>query len=100
LADKNGWKGWALAVVTALLVGGGGVGLFSNAAIQALEVKHDDEIKLLEEKHEKDTKEAKSIRDRDYDVIMEMSRVIVRIDTNAIATMELVKEINRELRER
>jgi len=68
--NGNGWKGWALAILTAFILGGGLSSLVAKANVDALEMKHDKEIEQIELRSEKD-----------YDIIMEMSNRLVRIET-------------------
>jgi len=66
----NGRWYQVVLVLIGLIAGGGLSTAISSARIAKLEAKHDREMK-----------ESDKIRDRDYDVIMEMSRALVRIET-------------------
>lgn len=100
MAEKNGngWKGWALAAMTTLIIGfiiGGGVtGFVGYTKDTALAT----EIKELEETHEKDTKEAKEIRNADYNVLMEMSNALIEVRTNQKTLITLLEEVREEQR--
>jgi len=72
--EMNGRWYQVVLVLIGLIVGGGLSTAISSARISKLEAKHDREMK-----------DAENIRDRDYDVIMEMSRTLVRIETKVDA---------------
>ncbi len=73
----SGWKGFALAAVTGVLLGGGVSGFYADAKIQEVEDKLDAEVLRLELRD-----------DKDYDVLMEISRALVRIETKVDALQE------------
>lgn len=81
MAERNGWKGWALAAVTGLLVGSGSIGAIGHAQYTALEDRLGNEITKLEERLDTEIEKVEIRNDKDYEVIMEISRAVVRIET-------------------
>ena len=69
-SNGNGWKGWALAAVTGVLLGDGVSSFVAKADVGKLELKHDREVAEIETR-----------ADKDYDIIIAMSERLVRIET-------------------
>jgi hypothetical protein len=59
------------------LLGGGGTGIIGHAQYTELEAKLEAEVTKIEERN-----------DSDYEIIMEMSRTLVRIETKVDALKE------------
>lgn len=69
-APVNGRWFQVVLFLIGLIVGGGAAAAVGHYQYAALEDKHDQDIEDLED-----------VRDTDYELIMEMSRTLVRIET-------------------
>jgi hypothetical protein len=66
---KNTWQGYIVAILTSLILGGGGTFLLNNSRISAMERTFSEEIVSLKIKDEKN-----------FEIIIEMAKGIVRIE--------------------
>lgn len=70
VADNNGWKGWALAAVTGLLVGGIAGGFWGSNAAAQVEARMENRIIKVE-----------AFEQKNFDIILAMSERLVRMET-------------------
>lgn len=79
---KDSWKGYALATLTAFLLGGGASSLYNSSALADLREEHKEDVEKLE-----------SEQAMDLNIMLEMAQGIARLE-------EQVKYIKEKLDER
>jgi len=67
--NSNGWKGWALAALTGLLVGGGFGGIIGSNAAATVEARVNQRVNKVEVGEQKN-----------FDIIIQMSERLVRME--------------------
>lgn len=81
MSEGNGWKGWALALVTGLLIGGLGGGFIGERAAGQVESRVERRVIQVEVNEQKN-----------FEIIMGMSNRLVRMET---MLENLEKEVGR-----
>ncbi len=82
--NGNGWKGFALAAVTGVLLGGGVSSFISSARTDAVRVELKAEIESVEEDEQKT-----------FEIVIAISERLVRIET-MLTEMQRRQERERE----
>ena len=70
LEKNNGWQRWAIGALLGLLLGGGGSTLVGNSHVQA-----------VEERLSADIEEAKEERDKNFEILLQLSYSVARMET-------------------
>ena len=73
---KDQWKGYALAAVTSLLLGGTGAGMLSSNAIAEVRTELKAEIDMVKAREEKT-----------YDVVIQLSIAVARLEEKIDAAL-------------
>ncbi len=69
-ANNNGWQRWLIGALLGLLLGGVGSTLYGNAQVKASEARLSADIK-----------EAKEERDKNFEILLELSYSVARMET-------------------
>lgn len=68
--NNNGWQRWLIGALLGLLLGGGGSTIYGNAQLRAAEMRLNADIK-----------EAKQERDKNFDILIELSYSVARMES-------------------
>jgi hypothetical protein len=79
---KNTWQGYALASITAFLLGGGTSVIYSSGQLDELEAQHKEDIAKIEAEQKDDT-----------DTLLRIAEGVIRLE-------EAVKNLERRLDDR
>ena len=74
---KHTWQGYAVAVLTSLMLGGGGTFLVANSQISHVKAELQEDIRAVEVREQKN-----------FELLIEMSKDLVRLEERVIYLIE------------